>query len=99
MSDLDVLEVIEEMERCLHSRHRRLDRLSVREWQSRLQAAVVTAERGPEWIQIVLKAQVIQQILEQVLIRMMADRQARKFGMGGQAPRHGAQRTPRPGRS
>jgi len=99
MSDLDVLQAIEEIERCLRTDRRSLNPVSLQEWQCRFQEAVASAERGTSWTRIVQKAQTVQGLLEQTLIQMVVNRQVSESGFKGQFSRRRSPRFQRPGRS
>lgn len=83
MSDADLIPLLEEMEQ-------RLDRggmegEEIAEWRARFDAALATAERGPEWPAILLRARALASRFDQEADRLVAAQERLRAEMDLQA--------------
>ena len=74
MSDQDVIQVLDAMERMLQEHD--LSASSLTPWQARFDAAMASAERGPGWAQIAQRSRLQGRRVESELAGALADRDA-----------------------
>ena len=78
MSDQDVMECIEAIENHLVQDPGSLDAELLMEWNRSFQALLSNAEHGPEWPAIVERAHRLSAAIQEVLPRLMEQRDALK---------------------
>ena len=85
MSDPDVLAVLDRLERLLKTPVEHSATLDLTQWQADFDRAAATAERGPRWPEVQLRAKVLGILLSRRVALLQASQRRLKEKLAGNA--------------